>query len=209
MSPPEPNTVRTFPFEEVCLLITDTALYRVKFDWNVEKVASFERVDLRSITGIMKGTYITSVLTKSQMDEEKNVGFVIKYKPGKEDIARVNTRSLSSAVGLDGSQACDLEGASDGQSNKKEDVTALKALAFKALPARDSFTSMGGQETQAMSEKDLVSNVCEEIRRAALGDYSGAASFVEDKDIITLQAARKSTGLLEQWGHSIKKMVWA
>ena len=209
MSPPEPNTVRTFPFEEVCLLITDAALYRVKFDWTVEKVASFERVDLRSITGIMKGTYITSVLTKSQMDKEKNVGFVIKYKPGKEDIARVNTRSLSSAVGLDGSEACDLEGASDGQSNTKEDVTALKVLAFKALPARDSFTSMEGQETQAMSEKDLVSKVCEEIRRAALGDHSGAAGFVEDKDIITLQVARKSTGLLEQWGHSIKKMVWA
>lgn len=208
MSPQEPNTVRTFPFEEVCLLITDAALYRVKFDWNVEKVASFERVYLRSITGIMIGAYITSVLTKSQMDEEKNVGFVIKYKPGKEDIARVNTRSLSSAVGLEGSEACDLESVS-AESEKKKDLTALKVLAFKALPARDSFTSIEGQETQAMSEKDLVRNVCDEIRKAALGEDSSVTGFVEDSDIITLQAARKSTGLLEQWGHSIKKMVWA
>ena len=208
LSPTEPNTVRTFPFEEICLLITEAALYRVKFDWNVEKVASYERVDLRSVTGIMKGTYITSILTKSQTDAKTNVGFVIKYKPGKEDIARVNTRSLSSAVGLDGREACDLEGTS-GQSDKKEDAITLKVLAFKALPARDSFTSIEGQETQAMSEQDLVNNICDEIRRAALGDHSGATGFVEDKDIISLQVARKSTGFLEQWGHSIKKMVWA
>lgn len=208
MSPREPNTVRTYPFEEVCLLVTDAALYRVKFDWNVEKVLSFERVDLRSITGIMKGTYITSTLAATQTDPEKNVGFVIKYKPGKEDIARVNTRSLSSAVGLDGSETCDFEGTSK-QSSKKSDASELKVLAFKALPARDSFTSMEGQETQAMSEKDLVSNVCEAIRRAALGEHSGVTDFLEAKDIILLAEAKKSTGLIEQWGHSIKKMVWA
>lgn len=208
LSPREQNTVRTYPFEEICLLITDVALYRVNFDWNVEKVSSFERVDLRSITGIMKGTYITSTLTASQTDPEKNFGFVIKYKPGKEDIARVNTRSLSSAVDVDGNEAGE-PGDIAGQGTTKEDTSNLKILAFKALPARDSFASMEGHETHAMSEKGLVSNVCDEIQRAALGDHSGATGFIEDKDIISLQEARKSTGLLEQWGHSIKKLVWA
>jgi len=32
---------------------------------------------------------------------------------------------------------------------------------------------------------------------------------VEDGAIISLEEARKSTGLIEQWGHSLKKMVWA
>ena len=98
LSPHEPNTVRTFPFEECVLLLTDAALYAVRFDWNMEKVSSFEKVDLRSITGIMKGTYITSTLAAAQTDEKRNVGFVVKYRPGKEDIKRVNTRSLSTAV---------------------------------------------------------------------------------------------------------------
>ena len=208
LSPREQNTVRTYPFEEICLLITDAALYRVNFDWNVEKVSSFERVDLRCITGIMKGAYITSTLTASQTDPEKNFGLVIKYKPGKENIARVNTRSLSSTVASDSNEACEL-GDTAGQGTIREDVSTLKILAFKALPAQDSFASMEGHEIHAMSEKELVSNVCDEIQRAVLGDHSGAGGFIEDKDIISLQEARKSTGLLEQWGHSIKKLVWA
>lgn len=208
LSPREPNSVRTYPFEEICLLITDAALYRVRFDWNAEKVSAFERVDLRSITGIMKGTYITSTLAATQTDPEKNVGFVIKYRPGKEDIARINTRSLSSAVGLDDNEACSLEGTAK-QSDRKNDASELKVLAFKALPARDSFTSMEGQETQTMSETELVNNVCGEIKRAALGGDSGVTDFLEDKDIISIMEAKKSTGLIEQWGHSIKKMVWA
>jgi hypothetical protein len=208
ISPREPNTVRTNPFEEICLLVTDVALYRVNFDWNVEKVSSFERVDLRSVVGIIKGTYITSTLTATQTDPESNVGFVVKYKPGKEDVARVNTRSLSSAVGLDGSKACDLESASK-QSSKKSDESGIKVVAFKALPARDSFTSMEGQETQTMNEKELINSICEEIRRGALGENKGTTDFMEDREIISLAEAKKSTGLIEQWGHSIKKMVWA
>ena len=72
LSPREPNTVRTVPLEESVLLLTDAALYRVLFDWSNEKVSSFERVDLRSITGITKGTYITSTLTSAQSDEGRN-----------------------------------------------------------------------------------------------------------------------------------------
>lgn len=208
MSPQKQNTVRTFPFEECVLLVTDAAIYRVKFDWDVEKVSSFERVDMRSVTGIMKGTYITSTLAATQSDSERNVGFVIKYKPGKEDIARVNTRSLSSAVDLNDSHSSNAEGASS-QSSKKVVTSDLKVLAFKALPARDSFASMEALGTRPMSEKEVVNNVCEEIRRAAIGGNSDATGFVEDREIISLEEARKSTGLIEQWGHSLKKMVWA
>lgn len=180
----------------------------MKFDWNIEKVCSFERVDLRSIVGIMKGTYIISTLAATQTDAERNVGFVIKYKPDAENIARVNTRSLSSAVGLDGSQSRNIEIAPSANV-QKEETSELKVLAFKALPARDSFTSMEGHEAQAMSEKELVDAVCEEIKRAAIDEEGTAPDFVEDEDIISLQEARKSTGLIEQWGHSLKKMVWA
>ena len=208
LSPREQNTVKTYPFEEICLLLTDAALYRVNFDWNVEKVSSFERVDLRSITGIMKGIYITSTLTATQTDEDRNVGFVIKYKPGKEDIARVNTRSLSSAIDSDVSEAREPDH-TPSQDTKKEDASTVKVFAFKALPTRDSFSSTESHESHAMSEKELISNVCNEIQRAALGEHSEATGLIEEADIVSLQEARKNTGLLEQWGHSIKKLVWA
>ena len=206
LSPREPNSVRTLPFEECVLLLTGIALYCVKFDWNVEKVSSFERVDLKSITRISKGVYITSTLATTQTDVERNVGFVVKYIPCRANMVRVNTRSLSSAPSPSEGES----GKTEGSSDLKEKDPATKVLAFKAPPAQDSFTSVRGQEGQVMGEKDLVDNVCEEIERAAVAaGEDDARGLVENSDIISLEEARKSTGLLEQWSHSLKKMVWA
>lgn len=71
-SPREPNTVRVGLLEETILLLTDAALYKVSFDWESEKVASFVRADLRNVSGLIRGTYITSILTASQRDEVRN-----------------------------------------------------------------------------------------------------------------------------------------
>ncbi|MCJ1379764.1 hypothetical protein MMC17_002867 [Xylographa soralifera] len=276
LCPKDPNTLRTFPFEEIVLLLTNTAIYAVRFDWNMEKVAGFERVELKSIVGIMKGIYITSTLAAAQTDEERNVGFVVRYRPGQKDVARINTRSLSTAVaprqeefnearrnregggraeaereGADDqhgqddealrdlqkrmTDACDLKGSSapsDLPNDSKpkanpKDVdksTELKTLAFKALPADSSFASVNrdGSEGQDLTEKQTVQTVCEEIAKAIGGDALGGKrvvtreglvretrGIVEDGDIISLAEARKSTGLLEQLGHSLKKLVWA
>ncbi|MCJ1402963.1 hypothetical protein MMC11_006185 [Xylographa trunciseda] len=275
LCPKDPNTLRTLPFEEIVLLLTNTAIYVVRFDWNMEKVAGFERVELNSIVGVMKGVYITSTLAAAQTDEERNVGFVVRYRPGQKDVARVNTRSLSTAVapqeefdetrrnregggraeaereGADGqggrndeaegdpqkklTNAYDLEGSSasldpkndsmpQAKSKDAEQSIELKVLAFKALPADSSFASMNrdGSEGQDLTEKQMVRTVCEEIAKAIGGDALGGkrvvtpeglvtetGGIVEEGDIISLAEARKSTGLLEQLGHSLKKLVWA
>lgn len=229
--PHENSTVRTFPFEEAVLLLTDAALYAVRFDWSMAKVSSFERVDLRSVTGITHGTYVTSTLAASQMDEKRNVGFVVKYRPGKKDIARVNTRSLMSVIANDGisedarecdvnpgpaaaCEKCDLE--EMGGQRTSDSATNLKIIAFKALPARSSVASGDHQEaTHVMTEKELVTIICEEIARAVSGakpmEQGGknAPGLVEERDIISLSEAKKGTGLLEQFTHSLKKLVWA
>lgn len=41
LSPSRPDTLAGLPMEEVVLLLTDSALYKVRFDWNNEKVLSF------------------------------------------------------------------------------------------------------------------------------------------------------------------------
>ena len=208
MSPHEQNTVRTFPFEEIVLLVTHSALYNVRFDWNLEKVKSFERLEFRSIIGIMKGSYITSTLAFGQMDAKKNVGLLIKYKRGNENIARVNTRSLSNTIGRSNATKNDVSSV-PGYNTALEDSSSLKILAFKAPPARSSSDGVEGEQVPAMSERELVNHICDEIQRVALSDLKGVQDLVEERDIISLDEAKKSTGLLEQWGHSIKKLVWA
>ena len=229
LSPQVPNTIRTFPFEEVILLLTDAALYAVRFDWNTEKVSSFERVDLRNVTGLIYGTYITSTFVASQTDEQRNVGLVVKYKPGTGEVRRRNTRSLNSEVG----QAEDLEAKEHRASpsylpaiglestlarlSRRGNSSDTKYLAFKTLPARSSIANVDSQETPIVSEKELVQSICEAIERAISAGASndkvegkeGGKPLTEEAAIISLEEAKRSTGYLEQWSHSLKRFVWA
>jgi len=96
-SPSKPSTLRSWPFEETLLLLTERAAYVVRFDWATEKVRSFERILLERLVGIQWGAYITETHTKLQMDERRNVGMVIRYRVEPEDEGvKVFTRSLES-----------------------------------------------------------------------------------------------------------------
>jgi len=61
------------------------------------------------------------------------------------------------------------------------------------------------------SEVDLVKSVCQVIANACAKHRPALSmeTFVESKDVIGLAEARKSTGLLEQWGYNLRKLVWA
>ncbi|KAI9701040.1 MAG: hypothetical protein M1836_001709 [Candelina mexicana] len=223
--PHEQNTLRSFPFEECVFLLTNTAIYACRFDWNLEKVSSFERVDLRHVLGLRLGTYITSTLTAAQTDEKKNVGFAVRYTPGKEDVVRVNTRSLKNTYVkreegkiLSGEELVEATAApkTDPDIAKEEEgkggnktKTMERILAFKALSAR---SSVADGEGEVVSEREMIRCVCEEIQRAVRAVGGGervGEGFVEERDIIGLVEARKSTGLLEQLGYELKKFVWA
>lgn len=242
LSPQQHNTIRTFPLEETVLLLTKVALYAVRFDWNMEKVSSFERVELRSLTGITQGTYITSILTSTQTDEEKNVGLVIKYYPTKANISRTNTRSLNTAPSQTQSPNPPLptqknpftalalahhafENLLPLPSNNPP-TPALKILAFKVLPSQSSLNLQTPPHYRP-SEKAVVKKVCAVIENAVIAELerekkkkgdspppspsnpTTPTTLIEYADIISLEEARRSTGLWEQWGHELKKLVWA
>ena len=217
LTPRELNTIKSMPFEESVLLLTDAALYACRFDWNMEKVSSFERVELRHVIGIKHGTYVTSTLSAAQADEERNVGFVISYIAGANDISRVNTRSMSTSTSRETSELLQgtsvttplsLPGLLGGNS-----PSSNRILAFKALPARSAVA--GEQENvPTMSEVEQVKHICAEIERLVLAWQvvevgAEKKSIIASGNIISLAEARKSTGLLEQLGHSLKKLVWA
>jgi hypothetical protein len=211
LTPRQPNTLRTLPFEESVLLLTDAAVYSCRFDWNTDKVLSFERIDLRSITRINYGTYVTSTLTDAQADERRNVGLVVEFREGHNNALRVNTRSLQSEVdpkALD--NQWDMTSWFTGSQRTK-----TRIMAFKALPLSNSVTQTQRKNSVAVSETGWVRNICEEIERAMRAgektpaDDDSHPSVIESSEIISLADAKKRTGILEHLVHDIKKMVWA
>jgi len=217
LTPHTANSIKSMPLEEAVLLLTDSALYATRFDWNIEKVTSFERVDLKHIVSIKYGTYITSTLSSAQADEKRNVGFVVTYKAGSDDITRVNTRSMST-VQLETEDNA-VEGILDGSGvaglaslMSRAAPMPNKVLAWKALPSRSAVSE--GREEPRLSEIESVKTICSEIERMVLPWKENEAStekknIIESGDIISLSEAKKSTGLLDQIGHSLKKLVWA
>lgn len=212
LSPAVSDSITATPFEEVILLVTDTAVYLCRFDWNLDKVSSFDRVDLSHVQRIQTGTYITSTLSAVQTDETKNVGFVVTYKPGSDDIQRVNTRSLSSVKGGAPNQP---QTVLTGLLGRRAPVAPeTKKIALKMPYTTSSIADASSGE--GLSEEQLVTTICQEIERLAFLNQpvSGHAAtnretIVEKADIISLAEARKNVGLFEQLGHSIKRMVWA
>ncbi len=219
ISPNAADVVKSFPMEEVVLLLTNVALYLCRFDWDLDKVSSFERVNLANVTGIKFGTYISSTVSAAQMDELRNVGFVLSYQPGKSDIKRTNTRTMSSQQDLAVTPAVD---STDSSVRRQSGLVSffsprpkgptVRQFAFKATYTDSSTaaTRPGPKQTEIQQ----VVTICSEIERLVLDgqlrkDGEEPKSIIEKGDIISLDSAKRDTGLLEQLGHSIKKLVWA
>ncbi|KAM0285624.1 hypothetical protein ACHAQH_001330 [Verticillium albo-atrum] len=227
LSPPTSDAVKSqTPFEEVILLLTDAALYLCRFDWKLDKVSSFERVDLAHVVGIRFGTYITSTVSPGHTDESKNIGFVVSYQPGKTDIQRTNTRTLSSnfvkrlgqadeeqsdtPAGDESATPSGLMGLLSG--NRPKPQAPIRRLAFKA-PYTQSSAAVTG-EGPRLSETQQVVSICADVERLAFKaqpgkEAPGTKSIIEKGDIISLEDARANTTILDQLSHSIKRLVWA
>ena len=204
--PTSANHVKTSTFEEAVLLLTEKALYFCRLDWGTEKVREFERIALANVQGLMRGVYITNTLAQRHMDADKNVGFVIRYRADAEgELIRRNTRALDSGAANDEQKP----------NAKKANSEEGRFLAFKALPPR---TSVPGEGEKPDNEGEVVKEICEEVvrianraKKAGAGDETlghDRVLEIEDKDIINLADAKKSTSYLEQIGYSLKKLVW-
>ncbi|RPA72564.1 hypothetical protein BJ508DRAFT_419417 [Ascobolus immersus RN42] len=273
LTPHHENSLRSFPFSEVVLLLTTSAIYSCRFDFPLEKVSAFERIDLAHISHIQYGTYITSTLASSHTDPTHNVGFLIRYTPGTDDESRVNTRSLTSMTDEDGKAAALRAAKNDDWAGEE------KFIAFKALPTSSSTISRNvlgeGDSWELIDEDKVIEGIVAEIERAsrraaharlaaglpisstlqaeeeraqallhnkgkeedkpaieavkegvsqavegvkegnvekAVGAVTGDKTemmFVVQRDLIGIEEARRSTGLLEQWGYKVRKLVWA
>jgi hypothetical protein len=151
------------------------------------------------------------------MDAAKNVGFVVRYSSTTPAMVRTNTRSLAN----------EKEASAADKDAKPTNLKPAESrvLAFKALPPRNS-ASKGKDAEAELSEGEMVRHICEEIERLgnkakgkqtvtstggeAQQQAEGVAKLkVEQKDVISVAEARKSTGYLESIGYSLKKLVWS
>ena len=224
------SPVSSDPMDEVVLLLTDAGLYICRFDWNMDKISFFERVDLAHVVGIRAGTYVSSTLTAQQMDETRNVGLIVEYVPGKNDVKRVNTRSLSSLATM----ADDVEEAKPARSSRTDSPGPFGIAGRIFAAVANPKPEVGLRETKkiplkapysqhsavkgsngSLTESQLVNTICAEIERLAINAGGGSGGkdphegFLVIGDIVSLNDAKKSTGVLDQIGHSIKKLVWA
>lgn len=210
--PNQENTLRTMPFEEAVVLLTDVALYCCKMDWGTEKIARYEKVDLRNVKKITWGVYVNSTFTERQMSEDINQGLVVYYAPGKGDVVRVNTRSLHNYhVPKEGERP----GVDAGTSVLSWMAASMmrqpqnRMMALKVVPPSDDDAMAS---SKAGSPGQVAESIADEIRRAmvgstAFGEQRGK-ELVEHSDVISVEEAKRRTGYLEQVSHSLKRLVW-
>lgn len=224
LAPATTDRIFATAFQEVVFLLTDTAMYLCHFDWNLDKVSSFDRVLLSHVEHIKFGTYITSTQTISQTDESKNIGLIVTYKPGSNDYRRVNTRSLASRKNSraenDDSQSSVSSSPVQAKltgllaRNKGPAPSETKKIALKAPYSKSAIADTSGGSR--MSEVELVTSVSHEIERLAFLNQpvSGTAeekrqSIIEQGDVVSLAEAKKNVGIFETLGYSLKRLVWA
>lgn len=219
LAPQEPDAfaLTAQSLEEAVLLLTDVALYLCRFDWSMDKVSSFERVELSNIHKIKFGPYITSTMTPAQMDESKNQGILLFYTPGSKDVKRVNTRSLSTSMAEDKPDATEQKGAAVGLGSifsVRPAQPVEKKIALKALHSQSSSADARGATATGLTEIQQVVSISAQLERLVHLNQPSVAgkdreSVLESGHIVSVAEARKNEGLFGQLGYSIKKLVWA
>lgn len=168
-SPTHPSTLRTYPFEETLLLLTDSAVYFVRFDWATEKVERFERVALERLVGVTWGAYVTETNTKRQMDGKRNVGFVARYRMGEADEGvRVFTRSLetgsSGETGTEAPKASEEEAHATQETQQTPHNKANPATKPTKTKSQKPVQPKDAQAAKASTFKNSASSTNDEIR---------------------------------------------
>ncbi|RHZ46753.1 hypothetical protein Glove_606g57 [Diversispora epigaea] len=216
LSPVEPNTLRGKSYEEKVLLLTKKALYVCTFHYRLEKVIQFKRIGLGEITCIEKGEYILSTFYASCVSSEDNYGFVIHYRASGES-NRINSGSMRN---------------NNNVNNKSNDgdkrYIAFKTFRNDLVGEATKFASGGGSGSENVGSRisssptnyssensikktsqQIVNEVVVEIVKACgqIGNII-EEGFQIERPIISLEEARKGTGIMAKVGFRFKQALW-
>lgn len=157
-------------FEEKVVLLTEKALYICSYNYSLEKVVQFRRLELGTIKSIQMGEYILSSLTMASRDEEQNYGFIIDYSTNGET-TRWNTGSILNQV-LDD---LNLEnGEDEGLESTDHCLAIFKAVRYNVLGELD-----GKVETCKKQVENIVKSIA-----IATGNTPDDPEFITNEPII-------------------------
>lgn len=119
------------------MLLTAKALYVCSYNYALEKVVQFKRIELDTIRSVQEGEYFLSALPPASRLAEENYGFLVFYDADNET-TRVNTGSMRNDSFADMTvQAEEEEEEADNNSSNSgmddEDEQSDHFIAFKAV----------------------------------------------------------------------------
>lgn len=220
LSPNEPQKRRAKKFEEKVVLLTTKALYVCSYNYKLEKVVQFRRIELHMLLGIQTGEYILSSTTPQSRDIEQNYGFLLYYDADHE-LTRMNTGSIRNQnlgdlnIGNTNSQnsnnhpekssstssdSASEDNDSSDDSDKEEDERMF--LAFKAV----RYNVLGELSDEQQSCRKQVQEIAYQISKAC--DQEKAPQFMYDKPIISIKQAENTDGIFKKMGLKIKHAMW-
>ncbi|KAJ2818352.1 hypothetical protein FBU31_005907 [Coemansia sp. 'formosensis'] len=107
------NTLKVRETADAVMVLTDKAIYICRYDYQLEKVSRFQRIELDNLSTVQHGAYITDTLAPHSLDQARNHGVVLYFEtaavlsdskvllPDRSDegtISTVPTGDLSSKV---------------------------------------------------------------------------------------------------------------
>ncbi|KAJ2612895.1 hypothetical protein H4S08_002485 [Coemansia sp. RSA 1365] len=78
-SPMAHNTTKLRDIADSVLVVTDVAVYICRYDYQLEKVSEFLRIELSVLAGVRCGAYITDTRTPQGLDPTRNHGLVLFF----------------------------------------------------------------------------------------------------------------------------------
>ncbi|KAJ2437315.1 hypothetical protein GGF42_008671, partial [Coemansia sp. RSA 2424] len=73
------NTLRVRETADAVMVLTDAAVYLCSYDYQLEKVSQFQRIELAGVTKVQHGAYITDTLAPHSLDAIHNHGVVLYF----------------------------------------------------------------------------------------------------------------------------------
>lgn len=110
--------------------MTHKALYVCSYNYHLEKVVQFKRIELRTIKYIQIGDYILSSLTPESRDPNENYGFCLVYNSNNQ-IMRWNTGSILNENLEDLSiptSEVDVSNQEDGAESDNDSVSSISSI---------------------------------------------------------------------------------
>ncbi|CDH60949.1 related to sac1-recessive suppressor ofsecretory defect [Lichtheimia corymbifera JMRC:FSU:9682] len=224
LSPNEPQKRRAKKFEEKVVLLTTKALYVCSYNYKLEKVVQFRRIELHMLLGIQTGEYILSSTTPQSRDIEQNYGFLLYYDADHE-LTRMNTGSIRNqnlgdlnignsrrnssssnqekppSIAGSAPEEEEEDDSSDSESDKEEEDGRM-FLAFKAV----RYNVLGELSDDQQSCRKQVQEIAYQISKAC--GQENDPQFLYDKPIISIKQAENTDGIFKKMGLKIKHAMW-